>query len=81
MKTILLQVFSINDTDVGPGVAKNFPMIKLINWFDIRKNENEAEASWHNLFKLLESDWAGELAESMPVSHYYLSSFSRTLPD
>ncbi|WIA31117.1 hypothetical protein OEZ86_001141 [Tetradesmus obliquus] len=37
------QVFAVTDSAVGPAVPKVFPQIKLINWFDIRKGEGEAE--------------------------------------
>lgn len=33
----------MTDSAVGPAVPKVFPQIKLINWFDIRKGEGEAE--------------------------------------
>jgi hypothetical protein len=36
-------VFAVTDTTLGPAIPKVFPMIKLINWFDISKSEGEAQ--------------------------------------
>lgn len=40
----LLQVFSVQNSGPLPSVALKFPKIKIINWFDIRKPEAEAQA-------------------------------------
>ncbi len=37
------QVYATSATSDGPSIAANFPMIKIINWFDIKKPEGEAE--------------------------------------
>ncbi|KAF6251906.1 glycoside hydrolase superfamily [Scenedesmus sp. NREL 46B-D3] len=37
------QVFGVTKTVLGPAIPEVFPQIKLINWFDIRKPEGEAE--------------------------------------
>lgn len=39
-----LQVFSVQNSGQLPSVALKFPKIKIINWFDIRKTEVEAQA-------------------------------------
>jgi hypothetical protein len=38
-----LQVFAVADSTLGPAVPRVFPQIKLINWFDIKKSEGEAQ--------------------------------------
>lgn len=39
----MLQVFAVADGPGGPAIPKAFPKIKLINWFDIKKSESEAQ--------------------------------------
>jgi hypothetical protein len=37
------QVYSSSDTAAAPSITKRFPKIKLINWFDMKKSEAEAQ--------------------------------------
>lgn len=39
------QVYATSATSDGPSIAANFPMIKIINWFDFNKPEGEAEGN------------------------------------
>jgi hypothetical protein len=38
-----MQVFALNNSTNAVDVADKFPQIKLIHWFDIKKEEAEAK--------------------------------------